>query len=136
MKKCLFIILIILSVFACKKKTEFSPEGPTDVRIRNLSDVTWQEVTVDIDTVVHYGTIAAGGTSDYMRFPKAYPKATITAKIIIGGSPVTFSTGVADYTYMQYLGQDKVTYEVYISNMNKNELAIHNVIHEEPLVLK
>jgi len=63
---------------------------------------------VDIDTVVHYGTIAAGRYFRYMRFPKAYPKATITAKIIIGGSPVTFSTGVADYTYMQYSDRTKL----------------------------
>ena len=32
-------------LLACKKK-EFSPEGPTDVRIRNISDLTFEEVIV------------------------------------------------------------------------------------------
>lgn len=78
MKKLVVISLLLLSVLACKK-TKFSPEGPTDVRIRNLSDLTFQEVIVstsektgDIDTL---GTIANSATSDYFRFQKAYPKA-------------------------------------------------------------
>jgi hypothetical protein len=36
MKKLIVISFILLTVLACKKK-EFSPEGPTDVRVRNLS---------------------------------------------------------------------------------------------------
>ena len=129
----------IVFIIACKKK-EFSPEGPTDVRIRNISDLTFDEVIVktsenpeDIDTL---GTIGKGSVSDYFRFKKAYPKAEISAKINTGGSLVKFSTGPVDYTYMQYIGRDRITFEVYISNIDKRELTIDNVILEEELVLK
>ena len=139
MKKLIIISLLILSVLACKKK-EFSPEGPTDVRIRNLTRETFQEVIVstsekpeDIDTL---GNIAEGSVSDYFRFTKAYPKAEISIKIDIGGSLIKFSTGSVDYTYMQYIGQDRITYEVYVSNPTNHVLTIDNVIIEEPLVLK
>lgn len=139
MKKLIVISFILLSVLACKKK-EFSPEGPTDVRIRNLSDQTFQEIiattsekTEDIDTI---GNISSGAVSDYFRFTKAYPKAEISAKINVGGSLVTFTTGKVDYTYQQYIGQDRITYEVYISSMPDRKLTINNVIPEEPLVLK
>ena len=37
---------------------------------------------------------------------------------------------------MQYIGQDKITYEVNISNLNNRELTISNIIEDEPLVLK
>ena len=139
MKKLIIISLLLLSVLACKKK-EFSPEGPTDVRIQNLSDLTFEEVIVstsekseDIDTL---GNIAKNSISDYFRFTKAYPKAEISAKINIGGSMIKFSTGSVDYTYMQYIGQDRITFEVYISNPSNRILSIYNVIIEEPLVLK
>jgi len=139
MKKLLIISLLLLSVLACKKKG-FSPEGPTDVRIRNISDLVFTEVIVstsekteDVDTL---GNIDAGGVSAYSRFLKAYPKAEISAKINISGSLVKYSTGPVDYTYMQYLGQDKITYEVDISTLHKGELTIRKVIPEEPLVLK
>ena len=139
MKKFIVISLLLLSVLACKKK-EFSPEGPTDVRIRNITEETFEEVIVstseksaDIDTL---GNIAKGSVSDYFRFTKAYPKAQISAKINISGLLVKFSTGPVNYTYMQYIGQDRITYEVYISNMDNRELTISNVILEESLVLK
>src|SRR5664279_1516938 len=139
MKKLIVISFILLSALACKKK-EFSPEGPTDVRIRNLSDQTFQEVIVttsekteDVDTI---GNISSGAVSDYFRFTKAYPKAEISAKINVGGSLVTFTTGKVNYTYQQYIGQDRITYEVYISSMPDRQLTINNVIPEEPLVLK
>jgi hypothetical protein len=139
MKKLIIIFLLLLLVLACKKK-EFSPEGPTDVRIRNLSDLTFENVIVstsekpeDVDTIAN---IAHGSTSDYFRFTKAYPKAEISATINISGSLVKFSTGTVNYTYMQYIGQDRITYEVYISDLNNRELTISNVIPDEPLVLK
>jgi hypothetical protein len=139
MKKLIIISLLVLSVIACKKK-EFSPEGPTDVRIRNLTRETFQEVIVrtsekpeDIDTL---GNITEASVSDYFRFTKAYPKAEISVKINIGGSLVKFSTGSVDYTYMQYIGQDRITYEVYVSNPTNHVLKIDDVITEEPLVLK
>lgn len=139
MKKLIIISLLLLTVIACKKK-ENSPEGPTDVRIRNLSDLAFEEVIVstsekpgDIDTL---GNISGGSVSDYFRFLKAYPKAEISAKINVGGSLVKFSTGTVTYTYMQYIGQDRITYEIYISDLNNRQLTISNVVLDEALVLK
>mgnify|MGYP001791459597 CR=1 FL=1 len=139
MKKLILVSIIFLSVFACKK-TAFSPEGPTDIRIRNLTGQTLTEVIVstseyseDIDTL---GNINKGEVSEYFRFKKAYPNVEISAKINIGGSMVTYSTGTVNYDYLQYIGQDRITYEVKISDMNTRELKITNRIIEEPLVLK
>lgn len=139
MKKLFVIPFLLIALLSCKKK-HFSPEGPTDVRIRNLSDLPFQEVIVgtsenseDLYTV---GDISSGAVSEYVRYTKAYPKAEISAKINIGGTLVTFSTGSVDYTYMNYIGQDRITYEVNISNLDNRELKISNVILEEALVLK
>lgn len=138
MKKLIFIS-IVLVLFACKK-TEFEPEGPTDVRVRNLSDLNFEDVIVSTSEkagdTISFGNIAGLSVSEYSRFKKAYPKAEISAKINIGGTLVKFSTGPEDYTYMTYLGQMRITYEVYISDMNKRELTISNVIPEEPLSVK
>lgn len=139
MKKILLASLIIFALFSCKK-TEFSPEGPTDVRIKNISDVNFADVIItsseneeDVDTVA---LINANSTSEYMRFTKAYPKAEISAKVNIGGTISTFSTGAVDFTYMQYIGQDRITFEVWISDAPNKKLEIYNVVIEEPLILK
>jgi hypothetical protein len=139
MKKIILVSIIVLSAIACKKNP-FDPEGPTDVRIRNLSDVAFTELTVSTsenkgDTIV-FGNLNSSTTSEYFRFSKAYPKAEIRAKVNIGGSLVQFTTGPVNYTYMQYIGQDLITYEVFISNMNTHELSISNMIPDAPLVLK
>lgn len=139
MKKIFFISTLLILIFACKK-TKFSPEGPTDIRIRNLSDLTFTNVILstseypeDVDTI---STIVHGSESDYYRFKKAYPKAEISATINIDGTPELFSTGPVDYTYMQYIGQDMITYEIYISDPVNRILTINNVVLEAPLVLK
>lgn len=139
MKRLLIISLTILALISCKKK-EFTPEGPTDVRIRNITNMTFTDVILrtsdeeeDIDTL---GTINGNSESDYFRFTKAFPKAEISAKVDIGGTISTYSTGAVDFTYLQYLGPDKITYEVWIKDPDKKLLEIFNVIHEEPLVLK
>jgi hypothetical protein len=139
MKKLLILPLIFLAVFSCKK-TKFSPEGPTDVRVRNLSDVTFSEVVVSTSEnetdKASFGDIMTGSVSEYFRFTKAYPKAEISAKIDVGGSAVEFSTGSVDYTYLNYIGRDRITFEVYISDFNNRKLTISNVILEEALVMK
>jgi hypothetical protein len=139
MKKIILILFILIALSACRKK-HFSPEGPTDVRIRNISDLSFSDVVVSTsemagDTIA-FGSITSGSESGYSRFKKAYPKAEISAKINIGGTLVTFSTGPVDYTYMQYMGQDRITYEVYISSPTNHVLTISNVIVEEPLTVK
>jgi hypothetical protein len=138
--KRIFLLSAVLILLVTCRKNEYSPEGPTDIRVKNLSDLSFQNVILatseypeDVDTL---GTIGSGSSSDYYRFRKAYPKAEISATINIDGSPVLFSTGPADYTYMQYIGQDMITYEVYISDMNNRVLAINNVVLEAPLKLK
>jgi len=132
MKRLLFFIIIATSLVSCKK-TEFEPKGPTDVRVRNISDVTFTEVTVKIDDESFVlGDITAGDVSAYQRFATAYPKAEISAKI----NNVLFTTGPVDNTYSQYMGLMKITYVVYISNMSNKELKIDDVKTEEPLVLK
>src|SRR5512138_1460742 len=112
MKKIFFISIIILSVIACKK-TKYEPEGPTDVRVRNTSNVAFTEVRVNIsDSIKLMGNVAAGGYSEYIRFHKAFVKAEVSAKV----SGQLYSTGVVDYTGLTYLGQVKITYEVWISD--------------------
>ena len=137
MKKLSFIIVIFLLALACKK-TKFEPEGPTDVRIRNLTDLTLEEVIVttsenteDKDTLI---SIGPGAVSEYMRFTKAYTDAEISAKVDIGGSMVTVSTGPVVFTYLTYVGQVRETFEVFIPSTGK--LEISNRILEEALVLK
>jgi hypothetical protein len=139
MKKLIIIPIIVFALFACKK-TKFAPEGPTDVRIRNLSDLAFKEVSTGTsekpEDVFTFGDIASGSVSDYHRYNKAYPKAEISAKINVGGSLIEFSTDTVDYTYLNYIGQDRITFEVYISDMNNRKLSISNVVLEEALTLK
>jgi hypothetical protein len=129
MKKLLIFSLILISVCSCKKN-KFSPEGPTDVRIENMSDQEWLEVIVNTsggkDT---FNTIAAGGTSEYSRFEKAFPKAEITA--MIGG--VKYSTGTVNYIYLTYIGQAKITYQVFIKSVPNRTLEIFNCSLDAPL---
>ncbi|HOU02121.1 MAG TPA: hypothetical protein PK719_00795 [Bacteroidales bacterium] len=136
MKKFFFILLILITAAACKK-TKFEPEGPTDVRVRNMQGA---EVFTDVvintagvrDTVGNVrslGTINPGEVSAYKRVKIAFSKAEITAKI----NGEIFSTGPVNSTYMDYKGQMKITYEVYISNMTNKILMISNVIPEAPL---
>jgi hypothetical protein len=132
MKKIFFLIIILVAFTACKK-TEYEPKGPTDVRVKNISDVTFDEVIVKFDEEVDtLGTALAGGYTDYHRFEIAYQKAEISARI----NGVLFSTGPVDNTYSHYMGLVKITYVVYISNMSNKELKTDDVIYEEPLVLK
>jgi hypothetical protein len=129
MKKLILVSFIILSVLACKK-TKFSPEGPTDVRVSNISDVTFTDVIVNtsggIDTL---GTVNPGGLSEYFRFDKAFPKAEIKAKV----NDVVFTTGPVDYNAMTYIGQAKITYTVFIKSIANKTLEISEVTLDAPL---
>lgn len=128
MKKLLIISLLILSVVACKK-TKYEPEGPTDVRVKNLSALLFTEVKVNIsDTIKIIGNITSGGFSPYIRFPKAFVKAEISAKV----NGQLLSTGVVDYTGLNYIGQSKITYEVKISSDNL-KLELQNCSLDAPL---
>jgi hypothetical protein len=129
MKKLIFLVIISIAVVGCKK-TEFEPKGPTDVRVKNISDQTFNEVIVKIkEEVDTLGTITFGNASEYHRFETAYAFAEISARI----NGVLFSTGPVDNTYANYMGQMKITYEVYIENWNNKKLKIDRTVPEGPL---
>jgi hypothetical protein len=132
MKKLFYLVLITVAVVSCKK-TEFEPKGPTDVRVRNISDQTFNELIVKIDDEVDtLGKITAGNASEYHRFETAYPYAEISARI----NGVLFSTGPVDNTYSHYMGLMKITYVVYIKNWDSKKLEIDETVLDEALVLK
>lgn len=109
---------------SCEKPNR-TPEGPTDVRIRNLTDQAFINVNVDTGGGEHnYGDIPAGEITGYSRFDRAYPDAEITATI----NGELYSSGEKDYTYATYIGPDKITYEVYISNPELRILAVEVVL--------
>ena len=133
MRKVLLMAIFCLSLIACEKEVEKTPEGPTDIRISNLTDMDFSSLSVTMaDTTVFFGDIISKDTSDYFRFPKAYPKAEINC--VING--VRYTTGEVPDIYMQTFGQTKVTYFVYISDDLNNVLSISNVVIEEPLILE
>lgn len=118
-----------MAVAACKK-TKFSPEGPTDVRVQNESDLLFSEVIVNtsggIDTL---GNISSKGFSNYFRFDKAFPKAEISAKI----NGQVFTTGTVNYNALTYIGQAKITYTVYIKSLANKTLEISDCSLDAPL---
>jgi hypothetical protein len=136
MKKVLYVFLIALVLISCKK-TKFSPEGPTDVRVHNIqSDYTFTDVIVKTaggkDTtgnIKNLGTIGPNQISPYKRFKIAFYRAEISAKI----NGETFSTGPINSIYWNYIGQDKITYEVYIKNEANKLLEISRYVDEAPI---
>ena len=129
MKKVLFILVIAVCVAACKK-TKFSPEGPTDIRVENQSTLTWQNVVVNThDDKDSFPSISPSAKSSYIRFTKAYNLAEITATI----DGQKYSTGAVNFTYLAYIGQAKITYSVYIKNETSKLLEISNCSLDAPL---
>ena len=131
MKKLLLLCAVILLAVTCKKVST-EPYGPTDVRIRNLTTVNMTNLTVNTyDSTFNYGLLKADSVSAYHRFDRAYPtKANISA--IINGQKYKTDT-VASYAYLQYLGQIKATFEIFIVSDAQKKLAISNVIQESGL---
>ena len=133
MKKSLLIALAILLVFSCKKQ-KLDPEGPTDVRIKNLTTFTLKDVTINLDDeVVNFGEIGKQDTSKYHRFKKTHPLIKVSATVeTADGKKIYKTEDNIDYTYQQYMGQMRVTYEIYV----KSGTAIETkVITDEPLIL-
>jgi len=129
MKKIILFSLILILVFSCKE-TEFSPEGPTDVRVKNTSDQIFSEVIVNTSGGTNtLGNIQVNGSSEYFRFDIAFPKAEISA--MVNGQ--LFSTGPVDYNGMTYIGQAKITYVVFIKSIANKTLEISEVILDAPL---
>ena len=121
----LLVAVIFISAGSCRK----SPEGPTDIRIRNLSDKIFENVFVDTSAgEYNYGTIQPGEVTDYHRYDKAYREAHIT----LNADGVAYEILPVDYTYEIYLGRGKFTYEVNLADTVNHTLSIH-VIAEAPL---
>lgn len=139
MKRISLLAACVLLLVSCKK-TEFAPEGPTDVRIRNLSTLTFTNVIISTseyeDDVATIASLAPNATTEYQRFKKAYPKCKISATAAVAGSQVVFSTGDVSYTYMQYLSTQRVTFEIFISDMNARKIEISKLIPDEELILE
>lgn len=109
-RKIIFVFFVslvgILLVWGCRKKT---PEGPTDIRIRNVSIYVFDSLEVNTSGGIHnYGLLNPNHESEYKRFDKAYPKADIK----LYSSGVKYEYGPVDYTYAVWLGRGKFTYEL------------------------
>jgi len=108
MKRIIIIVVLILTVIACKKQ-EIEPLGPTDVRICNITDKTFDNVIVNTSGGENnFGTITSGAYSSYYRYEKSYPNIDISLTI----DGVEYKTPKADFTYQNYIGQAKCTYSV------------------------
>lgn len=127
-KKILLVLvglLVVVFLYSCKK----SPEGPTDIRIRNKSSWTFRNVNVDTSGGEHnYGTIAPEAETGYFRFDVAYREAHITLDI----DNVPYEFIPVAYTYEVPLGRGKFTYELSVVDTVEHTLAIH-VIADAPL---
>ena len=121
MKKLTLLIALVLVVAACKKEN-LTPEGPTDVRIKNVTgDVVFENVIVDTGRGdFNYGNIDAGAVSEYHRFEVSYPDIQVTLTI----DGMQYTNGVVDNTYSTYIGPDKVTYEVYPTSVGSGVLVV------------
>jgi hypothetical protein len=130
MKKLfVFLSVMLLTVYSCKKP-ERAPVGPTDIRVRNLSALQMNQLTVNTyDSTYNYGTLNAGATTGYHRFDRAYRIANISAMI----NGVKYKTDTAIYTYEVYLSTVKATYLLDISNDAQHLLKITNIILESAL---
>ncbi len=126
MKKTLLLsVVLLLSVISCKK----DPDGPTDIRIRNLTSSVFQEVNVNTSGgEFNYGDVGPGQVTSYHRFDIAYRQAHITLMI----NSVQYELIPVEYTYEIPLGEGKYTYELSIADSTEHTLAIH-VIAEAPL---
>jgi hypothetical protein len=129
MTRILIFSLLILSLSSCKK-TEYSPVGPTDVRVKNISGHPFTEIIVNTsggtDTL---GEANIGAFTEYFRFEKAFPKAEISARI----EGELYSTGAVDYNGMTYIGKAKISYEVIVSDAATKKLGITNCSLDAPL---
>ena len=126
MKRIAVIIILMVVAIACKKQG-LSPEGPSDIRIINLTDSDFTELFVDTGDGEHtYGSLASHDTTEYVRFTKAFPNAEISCKI----NGVTYTSGVPDNTYAAYVGQGKFAYKVWSPSVGVLDM---DIIPEAPL---
>ena len=123
----LLIVLTALILTSCKKNN-YTPDGPTDIRIHNVSLLTYDSVVV-INTELEtneYGTVEPGEQTEYKRFEKAYPREQVNMYI----NSVSYEFAPDDSVRV-LLQQGKFTYELNVDTVAKS-LSIH-VIADAPL---
>lgn len=123
----LSIVLTAIVLTSCKKN-EYTPDGPTDIRIHNVSSLTYDSVVV-INTLWEeneYGTVNPGAKTEYKRFEIAYPKEQVNMYI----DSVSYNFPPDD-SIRVLLQQGKFTYELYVDTAAMS-LSIH-VIADAPL---
>jgi hypothetical protein len=81
------------------------------------------------DSTYNYGTLNAHDTTEYHRFNRAYVEANISA--VING--LTYKTDTAIYTWMNYVGQVKITYRLWIKSDAERKLGINLIGYDAPL---
>lgn len=129
MSRIIITLFALVMVFQGCTKEKQTPDGPTDIRIRNITDVDFLNLTVNTGEQEHiFGDLIAHSETGYYRFEIAYPDAEIT--FTIGDNQ--YSTGVPDNTYAVPLQQGKFTYEIWISN-DSNRKVDSKVIADAPL---
>ena len=128
------LLLAIVMLTACKKRC-ITAEGPTDVRIHNQTGEVIDDFTVTTTDdpaytirVHNFGTVAPGAKTEYFRFDIAFTEADITLKI----GNLTYSTLPAQFDYLTYIGQDRITYVLTIADPVNRVLDIETII-EEPI---
>lgn len=128
MKNLVISVILILAFVSCTK-TSPTPDGPTDIRIRNVTDSDFLNINVNTGEEEHnFGDLASGQETAYFRFETAYPDSEITLSI----GDQDYSTGVPDNTYAVLLQQGKFTYEVWIA-IDEQGLLETDVIADAPL---
>jgi len=133
-KLTLILFAAVVMLTACKKRC-LTEEGPTDVRVYNNTGQTMEEVTVtttdnpDYTIRLHnFGSVAAGAYSEYFRFDIAFTEADITLKI----GNLTYSTPPTQFDYLTYIGPDRITYRLTVTDPVNRILDIETII-EEPI---
>lgn len=122
----LSIVLTAIVLTSCKK-AEYTPDGPSDIRIHNVSSLTYDSVVVITSWGNNeYGTVNPGVKTEYKRFEKAYPREQVNMYI-----DSIFYEFPPDDSIRVLLQQGKFTYELDVDTVAKS-LSIH-VIADAPL---
>lgn len=120
MKKLTVLFAFILILGSCSKE-RLTPKGPTDVRIRNLSDIEFTNLIVNTgDEEFNYGTIAAKSDSDYYRFETAYNTIEVSATY----DGMVYTNGEQVHTYDVYIGPDMVTFTILPESIGSGVLTV------------
>lgn len=128
MKKITFLSLVLTAIVLTScKKTDYTPDGPTDIRIHNVSSLTYDSLVVSTSWGINeYGTVNPGAKTEYKRFEKAYPREQVDMYI----DSVSYKFPPDDSVRV-LLQQGKFTYELDVDTVAKS-LNIH-VIADAPL---